>query len=325
MALSLAFTIVTVAVIPALIGVPRWLGRSPGSGGGGPATPVPEGELPVTVALPGGGTVVLPLEDYVRGVVAAEMPASFHPEALRAQAVAARTYAVRHMRVFGGGGCPGRPEADVCGAAAEGQAWLPEAELRRRWGLLRFPVWWRKVSAAVEATRGLIVVYDQEPIDAVFHAAAGGRTEDARYVWGRAVPYLRSVDSPDRGTRYDGVRVAFTLEEVARRTGVEPGALARAAVPVAVEERTPSGRAAAVRVGDRRLTGREFRQALGLNSTLFTLRLSGGRLEVTTSGYGHGAGLSQYGADALARAGRDFRAILAHYYPGTQVRPIFQE
>ncbi len=324
LAACLAFTVTTVAVIPALLVRP---GRPPVVGPARTLTApsAPEGQLRVRVALKDGGSVELPLEEYVKGVVAAEMPASFHIEALKAQAVASRTYAVRHMRAFGGQGCRSRPEADVCGDPAEGQAWLPREELRRKWGAFRFPFYWRKVSEAVEATRGLILVYDQEPIDAVFHAAAGGRTEDARYVWGNEVPYLRSVESPDRQTRYDGVRLTFSLREVARRTEVEPALLERQPEPVRVVDRTPSGRVAVARVGPKELTGRQLREALGLNSTLLSFRVVGDRLEVTSSGYGHGVGMSQYGADGLARQGRDFRAILQHYYTGVEIRPIFVE
>lgn len=328
LAVCALFTFAVVAVLPALLVRP---GGPPPVERGARLSParVLEGELVIRVAVKGRGVVALPLEDYVRGVVAAEMPASFHPEALKAQAVAARTYAVGHMRVFGGEGCRGDPEADVCADPDQGQAWASPDELRRRWGLFRFALYWRKIGQAVEATRGLILVYDQQPIDALFHAASGGRTEDAQYVWGKPVPYLKSVDSPDRGTRYDGVRVSFSLAEVARRTGVDAAVLARlqreGREPLAVLERTPSGRVALARVGDRRLTGRQLREALGLNSTLFSWRVLGERVEVTTSGYGHGVGMSQYGADALARQGADFRRILTHYYTGVQIRPIFVE
>lgn len=318
-----------------VLGIPLLLVRQaavPPGGRSRPPLPLTgfEGDLPVRVHVSASNRVIdLPLEEYVKGVVAAEMPAEFHPEALRAQAVAARTYAVNHMKVFGGEGCREHPEADVCADPAAGQAWLSGADLRRKWGFLRFPRHWRKVSEAVEATRGLVIVYEQRPIDAVFHAASGGRTEDAEQVWGRPVPYLRSVSSPDLGNKYDATRSTFTLPEVASRTGVEAASLERlrrlGREPLAVLDRTPSGRAALVRVGDREMTGREFRQALGLNSALFSLRLAGDRVEVTSSGYGHGVGMSQYGAQALALQGKSFDAILRHYYAGVEIRPLFAE
>src|SRR5690606_6870596 len=122
------------------------------------------------------------LEAYVAGVVAAEMPAHFHPEALKAQAVAARTYAVRRLRVLGGGGCPQRPDADVCRDPALQQAFMDAAEGETRWGEDHERLQAR-IDEAVAATRGLILVYDGQPIDAVYHSTSGGFTADAADVW----------------------------------------------------------------------------------------------------------------------------------------------
>lgn len=336
--LIILFVSMVIVGIPWLLvrpGVPAETG-TPAPGAPAPGAPVPARALdrldvPVNVFdNESKRLLTLPLEDYVAGVVAAEMPASFAPEALKAQAAVARTYAVVRMRLFGGRGCPRHPAADVCTDPAEGQAWASKETLKRRWGSLRFPSYWRKVNEAVDGTRGLIVVYANRPIDAVFHAASGGRTEDAEAVWGRAVPYLRSVPSPgERAERYDGVRATFSLAELADRTRVplsEIRALRGEGKPVvSVLSRTPSGRVAQVRIGRAHLTGGEVREALGLNSTFFEWRLSGDRIEVVTKGYGHGVGMSQYGADTLARGGADFRAILRHYYRGVQVRPLFTE
>lgn len=274
--------------------------------------------------------VVRPLEEYVKEVVAAEMPALFHPEALKAQATVARTYAVARMRMFGGSGCDRHPEADVCAGPAEGQAWQPREEQINRWGSLGYSLYWRKIDRAVSETRGLIVVYQGAPIDAVFHAASGGRTEDAENVWGNPVPYLRSVQSPyEKGIKYDNVRVEIPLGEVAERLDVSLQEInrirGRGLAPFAVLDRTASGRAAGVRVGNKVISGRELRQALELNSTLATLNLEGDRLIILTSGYGHGVGLSQYGADGLARSGKNFREIIQHFYKGVSVRSIFVE
>lgn len=327
------FLFVVTFVIVVMVGIP-WLLVQPG-GQGSPAGSAPTGldrlDVPVRVFQKESNKVfTLPLEEYVAGVVAAEMPASFAPEALKAQAVVARTYAVARMRLFGGQGCKGHPEADVCGDPADGQAWVSQEALRRRWGELRYSANWRKVRAAVTQTRGVIVVYANRPIDAVFHAASGGRTEDAERVWGQAVPYLRSVASPgERAARYEGARVTFTLADLAARTGVplsEIETLKRQGKPaMAILERTPSGRVDRLRIGREVFTGKDVRKALGLNSTLFSLRVSGNLLEVNTKGYGHGVGMSQYGADALARQGMDFRGIVRHYYRGVQLRPLFTE
>lgn len=290
-----------------------------------------QGELPIALYLDKEGRVaMLPLEEYLKGVVAAEMPASFEKEALKAQAVVARTYVVGRMRVFGGPGCPDRPEADVCTDPGKGQAWHSREELRQRWGAWRFGANWRRVEEAVEATRGLIVTYENRPIDAVYHASAGGRTEAARHVWGSAVPYLQSVSSPDAtGNRYERVVTHLTWDRLARQAGVEAGALEAARregkEPVAILEGSESGRVIRARVGDRLFTGPELRRALGLPSTLFTWRVEGDGLTIVNRGYGHGVGLSQYGANGLARQGRDFRAIILHYYAGVTLRPLFEE
>ncbi|MBX6378824.1 MAG: stage II sporulation protein D [Clostridia bacterium] len=292
----------------------------------------PSGERPPTAPEPlvtvhDGGTkrrYTLPLEEYVKGVVAAEMPASFHMEALKAQAVVARTYALRRLRANGGQGCTLDPAADVCAGPEQGQAWLPAAEARRRWGLWNFLRSWRRISAAVEATRGLVVLYGGELIDAVYHSASGGVTEDAAYVWGREVPYLRSVASPfEPPNAYSLRRTLVTWDDLAAALDLPVETLYRreaSGLPVVqVLERSPSGRALRVRVVDRTLAGAELRRRLNLASTLLTSRDLPAGVEFTTRGYGHGVGLSQYGSEGMARRGADFRAIIRHYYTGADV------
>lgn len=316
----------------------RGSGSGAGAGAGRTGTKPPavgsaaqDGDIPVAVFVNDQKQLLrLPLEEYLKGVVAAEMPAEFESEALKAQAVVARTFAVGRMRVFGGPGCDAHPEADVCTDPARGQAWQPHDVLRRKWGVLRHALYWRKVEQAVDGTRGQIVVFDGQPIDAVYHAASGGRTEDAVAVWGQAVPYLRSVASPyEAALRYEGKRTRFTWGELASRTGVPPeeleARLRRGRPAVDVLARSPSGRALRVRVGEAEFTGRELRARLGLPSTLMTVRSVPGGVEIETRGYGHGVGMSQYGADGLARRGRDYRQIIRYFYPGVQVRRLFEE
>ena len=136
--------------------------------------------------------VAMNLEDYVKGVVAGEMPAEFEPEALKAQAVAARTYAVKHMTLFGGAGSVEYPGADITTDYKESQAWYNETKLREKWGA-NYGKYWRKVSQAVDLTQGLILTYNGEPINAVFHSTSGERTASAKEVWGFEYPYLQSV------------------------------------------------------------------------------------------------------------------------------------
>lgn len=274
--------------------------------------------------------IQIPLEEYVKGVVAAEMPALFHEEALKAQAILARTYALKRMRIFGGNGCDYHPEADVCTDPAVSQAWLSEEDLREKWGFIGYYRYWRKIDKAVEDTRGLMVIYDGVPIDAVYHSSAGGVTEAALYVWGNDVPYLRSVESPwdEDGNKYEET-VSFSLQEFAARLDISVTslsvALERRQPIMKVLEYSPSGRILRIQVLDKEFSGREFRSKLDLNSTMFTWNIRDGRVYFTTLGNGHGAGMSQYGANGLAEEGKTYEEIIKHYYYGVEIEPIFRE
>lgn len=294
-----------------------------------PLVPLDPGELPVRVWVPGTQAVeTLPLEVYLTGVVAAEMPATFHPEALKAQAVAARTFAVRQMRVFGGPGCREHPDADVCGDPQTGQAWQPLAARRREWGLLDGWRFTRKIQNAVRETAGLILVYQGAPIDAVYHSTSGGRTEAAAAVWGNDVPYLRPVESPwETASPHWRSTKAMSLADFARRLQVDAKVVRQ--LPqgqcFARIEPSPGGRVGRATVGDRTFTGPELRQRLELPSTWWSCQRQGDRVVFAIRGWGHGVGMSQYGADGMARQGHTYEAILRHYYPGTTLRPIFAE
>lgn len=279
--------------------------------------------------VPQGKVISLDLEEYVKGVVASEMPPTFHEEALKAQAIVARTYAVRKMRIFGG--TPSRPDADVVSDHNVDQAWAPESEIKRKWG--PFVAWryWAKVTRAVEATRGLILTYDGLPAEAVYHSTSAGPTESAIDVWGRDVPYLRSVpcDWCTHSPYYRPETVKIPVNQVLARLqnaglAVPAAALtARDAItPVAV---SPTGRVKEVAVSGASMRGIEFRQALGLRSTKISWYVSGSDVVFTVRGYGHGVGMCQYGADGLARTGKTYLDILGHYYPGTRVVYIFEE
>lgn len=237
------------------------------------------------------------LEEYVVGVVAAEMPAAFGEEALKAQAVAARTYQVRQMRAAGAEGVL----YDV------GQAYLDEAGQKAKWGE-KYGFYAAKIRKAVRETAGEIMVYGGEPILAAFHAQSAGRTEDAAYVWAEAVPYLKSVDSSgDREAPDHRMTVKFSEKELEAKLG---------SGDVKVLSRTDAGYVTEVQAGEKILSGAELRQALGLRSTNFTIETKGSAILFTTLGYGHGAGMSQYGAGALAEQGKNYHEILRHYYTG---------
>lgn len=270
--------------------------------------------------------VAMNLEDYVKGMVAAEMPAEFDIEALKAQAVAGRTYAVKQMVQFGGSGLADRPGADVSTDPRQNQAWLSTLQLRERWGPFNFDRYWAKITQAVDGTRGLIVTYNGEPINAVFHSTSGERTASAKEVWGFDFPYLQSVVCTwdKKSPRYSD-RKEYTFAEIEHRLGAEAGVVAAAQGGGAVAqvlERTESGRVDKAKVGSKTFTGFDLRQKLELRSTNFTIETQGGKLVFKTTGYGHGVGLCQYGANGLAKEGKDFRAILTYYYTGVKITSI---
>jgi len=275
-----------------------------------------------------GEVVALGLEEYVTGVVAAEMPTSFEPEALKAQAVVARTFAVRRMRTFGGSGVPGQATADVTTDTWNGgQAWMSRSEARRQWGLIGFYSRWVKVEEAVAATAGLILTHNGVPIEAAYHSTCGGHTENSEDVWQEAVPYLRGVQDPwCRDSPWMSQKTEVSLASLERAFGLEAGVLAAAAgqgrTYLQVLETTPGGRARTVRVGEKTVPATEFRRALGLPSTRFTFTVDQGTVRFVTVGYGHGVGLCQYGANGLAKEGRTFRDILSFYYTGVEVIPL---
>lgn len=296
-----------------------------------PSTPA-AGALAIRVWIPGDKkTVDMDLEAYVQGVVAGEMPASFELEALKAQAVAARTYAVRHMRRFGGRGCdePGAEQADVCADPATNQNYVTLRQLEAKEGRQAARAYWDRIRQAVEATRGEIVLYHGTPIEAVYHSTDVGATEDAAAVWSGDYPYLKSVKSDDQNSPRYRSTLTVSLADLAQRLGVAQPVLkaATGGSLLQVTERTATGRAAKLKAGDKIFTGPEFRRLMGteFRSTLFTWRRTGDQVEFEIMGSGHGVGMSQWGANDMARAGRNYREILQYYYTGVDIGPIFAE
>ena len=262
-----------------------------------------------------GQVTEMDLNQYLWGVVAAEMPASFSQEALKAQAVAARTYALNK------GPSSNHPDADLCTDSACCQGWLSPEGRKAKWGDSWQPLE-ERVEQAVQDTCAQVLTYEGELIEVLYHAASGGQTEDAAEVFSHSVPYLRSVDSPGEES-YEGYAVEqrFSLEEAAELLlaafpdcGVEAAALPSQLELISLSE---TGRVKEMRVGNQTVQGREVRAALGLRSTLFTWETVGDTLIFRVRGYGHGVGMSQAGARAMAAAGSDCAEILAHYYPGT--------
>ena len=251
---------------------------------------------------------------FLEGVVAAEMPARFHPEALRAQAVAARTYTLHRMLV---GPAARHPEAYVCGSYLCCKAFHDEERLRERWGD-GFDHYNAIIQDAIRATDGLILLYEDRPILAAFHAASYGYTEASGAIWA-SVPYLQSVPS------FEGEEVPrFTVD--VELTFAEFREIAQREIPGAAFydgnvhswvldlSHTDSGRLASLAIGGVTVSGAEFRRAFGLRSTAVRFAFSDIGITITTGGHGHGVGMSQFGANAMAEMGKDFREILHWYY-----------
>lgn len=258
------------------------------------------------------------LEDYIKGVVSAEMPANFSEEALKAQAVAARTYAVKSI-------ADNKEAADNLPESI-GQAYLDQVQMKEKWGV-KFNENYQKICDAVESTQGEILMYDNEPILAVFHSTSAGKTQNAADVWGKDLPYLVSVDSskdtqaPEFETEMamsEETIVAKLQEKYPDLVITEGGLLPQ----MQVMDRTEAGYVNHIQVGNKILTGPEFRQIVGLRSNNFTLRQSGNDIIFTVKGYGHGAGMSQYGANYLAEEGYTYKEILFHYYTGAQIQKM---
>lgn len=263
--------------------------------------------------------------DYICGVTAAEIPITFHPEAIKAQAVAAHSYALRQMGLQ-----LQNPDPDLKGAylstdPAHFQAYLSREERQDLWGD-QFEQNEGALEAAVSEVLGCILVSGEEPVAAAFHAISSGRTESAADVWGRELPYLVAVDSPEDAENpqmYSEVTVS-TADAAAILTGCADGVSLpeNPAEWIAVTSRTESGMVRTAEVGGTEVSGDTLRAAFGLASANFTVSCDGETLTFAVKGRGHGVGMSQYGADAMAQAGSSWREILARYYPGAEIAEV---
>lgn len=279
-----------------------------------------DGEFALKV-LDGDTVLEMDLGEYLLGVVRAEMPASFQPEALKAQAVAARTYTLYKLQTGGNHG----DAADICTDHTCCQAYIAEERARENWGE-DADVYEKKIEEAVTATDGEVILYGGVPILAVFHSSSAGLTRAAGEVWLSDLPYLQAVSSPEAAERVPNYysRVEFPAEELRQKL--------LAAFPEAdlsgplegwlKDARTDSaGSVSTLSVGGVEVKGTSLRTALGLRSACFTWEAQEGTLVFFVTGYGHGVGMSQYGADAMAAEGADYREILTHYYTGVTVEP----
>lgn len=301
-----------------------------GKAGGGASTPSKTEEAAASAAVTDKLLVriylsdekkveTVPLETYVRGVVAAEMPLDFEPAALEAQALAARTYIIHRLI---GNDRSGAPDgADVTDTQTH-QAYRSEAEMADL--KASDPKGWAKADDAVKKTKGKILTYDGEPIEALFFSSSNGYTENSENVFPFELPYLRSVASPwdrEEATSWSNT-LEMSLQEFCKRLGVSSGAtLARSGSgqTVRVVDRTPGNQVKTLQVGKEKLTGVEVRDKLDLKSAAFDLTATGRNVVITTYGNGHGVGMSQWGAEGMAKNGQTAEQIVRHYYTGIQV------
>ena len=267
-----------------------------------------------------GEVVEMTMAEYLWGVVAAEMPASFEEEALAAQACAARTYTALLQS------SSKHPEADICGDSTCCQAYIERSAAEARWGL-NAQEYGGKIDRAVARTDGLGVLYDGKPIQALFFSSAAGKTVDAVEVWGNSVAYLKSVDSPE-GDEVPNYRTQAVLgaEEVKSLTlAAYPGAdlSGDPGTWFGQASRNGGGGVVSIPLGGVTLTGGQVRSLFSLRSATFSVAWDGEVFTFDVTGYGHGVGMSQYGANAMAKNGSSFEDILTWYYTGADVGTLW--
>lgn len=297
---------------------------------GGPAAE-PEPAAPETAAVhhdrdvtltiqDGNTTEQMTLERYLTGVVRGEMPASFEMEALRAQAAAERSYVYYQLAA---GRKDAHPDADFCTDHTCCSAYLSETAAREKWGG-DFAPWNTRVEQAVSDTDGQVVLYNGRPILAVFHSSSAGRTAAAGDVWSGDLPYLVSVDSPEGEETVPNYysTVTFTAAEAKEKLLAAHPELKLSGTPdrwFGAAAENGSGRVETVSVGGTDIEGTELRRIFGLRSACFTVAADSESVTFRVTGYGHGVGMSQYGANQLAREGKTWQEILEWYYTGATV------
>lgn len=266
------------------------------------APPLDKTEYDTINVLIDGSIKEMGFEEYLVHVVAGEMYSDYHMEALKAQAVTARTYTYKKLI---NGGC-GNGGAEICDDFRHCQAFsdnIPEDVLER-------------MEYAVYSTKGEIITYDGEPITALFHSTSGGYTEDNVNVFGANLPYLKSVvsEGEEDSPRYSQTE-KVAVSEIKKKAKAQGNT-------ISVTERLPSGRVRSVDVFGKTMTGKQLRELIGLSSANFEVHIEGEYAVFTTIGYGHGVGLSQVGANYMAQQGKSYEEIIKHYYTDVELSKI---
>ena len=262
----------------------------------------------------------IPLDEYLLGVVSAEMPANFEQEALNAQALVARTYTIysikRNKNKHEG--------ADICDSSTCCQAWISKEDRLARWNEDVREEYWNKIVKAVNTTKGKVITYNGDVIDAFFHSNSGGITEIPVNVWGGTnFPYLQSVQtSGEEGYSQYSSEVTLTQEELINKIRAKHSDFnidISQQDSVKILEYTEAGRVKNIQIGNLKLSGVEVRSLLGLKSTNFKIEINNGKVTFIVTGYGHGVGMSQTGADSMAKQGSNYEEIIKHFYTGVEI------
>lgn len=267
------------------------------------------------------------LEEYVTGVVASEMPAAFDLEALKAQSVAARTYALAHVPEAGGVSCKNGNGADLCDTV-HCQVYTNKEQRIKSWDKSSKnsgEQYWNKIKIAVESTAGQVLTYNSKLVmEPYYFATSSGKTENSEDVFSSSVPYLKSVDSPgeERAGSFKSSNI-FKYSELSKiiNNNYNNANVSSANIKnqITVIDRSEAGSVKTIKVGGITMTGSKFRTMLGLKSSNFEIVFNINNVQINCSGYGHGVGMSQWGADAMAKYGKNYVEILNHYYSGTVI------
>lgn len=256
----------------------------------------------ITVYRSNGSVINLNMTDYLIGVVSSEMPASFNLEALKAQSVLARTYALKAKQT-------GKKLTDTVST----QSYIDIDQMKNKWGN-SFNTYYNKIKNAVENTNGEYLSYNGNYIEALYHSTNNGKTESSLDVFGNYYPYLISVSSEyDKNASSYLRTINMPLDTISNKLGLS---LNNDSV-ISILSYTDGGNIKEININGNNFSGKKVRELLGLRSADFDISISDNNANITTRGYGHGVGMSQYGANGMANAGYSYKDILSHYYPGT--------
>lgn len=265
--------------------------------------------------------IEIDVKEYLLGVLAAEMPATYHEEALKAQAVTAYTYLLYKQAEQKNNPDVTLNGADLSNDSSTHQGYITANARQEKWGD-KTETYEKKLTEAIDAVSGKVITFEGKPIIAAFHAVNSGVTQSAKTVWGGEVAYLQSVTSVGDKLSPDCTKtVAFKATELSEMlTSLENCELSGEAENwIGKIETTSSGYVSDIEIGGETYSGLKVRDAIGLRSAVFTCEYKNGNFHFTTSGYGHGVGLSQYGADYMARQGSSWEEIIKHYYTGVEI------